>query len=217
MEPWKIQATEPERVRTIMYVALQICAKISIVMDVFLPFTASKLRGMLNLPQLTWDDLNQEHILVAGHRINEAVILFQKIEDAEIDAQIQKLEASKLANSTANKTVPAAKEVVSFEQFSAMDIRVATITAAESVPKTKKLLKLTLDTGLDTRTVVSGIAEHFSPKDIIGQQVCLLANLAPREIKGIQSQGMILMAEDKDGKLRFVQPNAPTWNGGTVN
>ena len=217
MEPWKIQATNPERVETIMNVALQICAKLSVVMQVFLPFTAEKLRGMLNLGTLSWFDLENDNLLSSDHQINEAVILFQKIEDPEIEAQIQKLEATKQANQNAGKEVTPAKDPITFEQFAANDIRVATIIAAEAVPKTKKLLKLTLDTGLDTRTVVSGIAEHFKPSEIIGQQVCLLANLAPRDIKGIESQGMILMAEDRDGKLRFIQPNAHTWNGGMVS
>jgi methionyl-tRNA synthetase len=156
-------------------------------------------------------------LLPIGHSLKEAQLLFDKIEDATVEAQVQKLLDTKKANEAANKKVPDAKAEVGFEEFTRMDIRVATIVAAEAVPKTKKLLKLTLETGLDKRTVVSGIAEHYKPEEIIGRQVCLLANLAPRDIKGITSQGMILMAEDRDGSLSFINPEKVIINGGTVS
>jgi methionyl-tRNA synthetase len=169
------------------------------------------------LSDLKWEDaIKKPSFFKEGHQLNWGELLFEKIEDATIEAQIQKLEASKKANELANAVVAPAKEAVSYDDFTKMDIRTATIIEAERVPKTKKLLKLKLDTGLDQRIVVSGIAEFYDPEKIIGQQVCLLANLAPRDIKGIQSQGMILMAEDKDGSLSFVAPFKIVSNGGEV-
>lgn len=215
-EPWKLIKTDEDRVRTILNIALQIAANLEILIEPFLPFTADKLQKMLNYGGHNWEDAGSVSLLKRGHQINEPILLFNKIEDAEVQAQIDKLNNSKAQNEAANATVAPAKENVTFEQFGAMDIRVATIIAAEKVEKTKKLLKLTLDTGLDQRTVVSGIAEHYKPEEIIGQQVSLLANLAPREIKGIVSQGMILMAEDAQGKLSFVSPTAASTNGGVV-
>ena len=215
-EPWKLIKTDEDRVRTILNIALQIAANLEILIEPFLPFTADKLQKMLNYGGHNWEDAGSVSLLKRGHQINEPILLFSKIEDAEVQAQIDKLNNSKAQNEAANATVAPAKENVTFEQFGAMDIRVATIVAAEKVEKTKKLLKLTLDTGLDQRTVVSGIAEHYKPEEIIGQQVSLLANLAPREIKGIVSQGMILMAEDAQGKLSFVSPTAASTNGGVV-
>lgn len=215
-EPWKLIKTDEDRVRTILNIALQIAANLEILIEPFLPFTADKLQKMLNYGGHIWEDAGSVSLLKRGHQINEPILLFSKIEDAEVQAQIDKLNNSKAQNEAANATVAPAKENVTFEQFGAMDIRVATIVAAEKVEKTKKLLKLTLDTGLDQRTVVSGIAEHYKPEEIIGQQVSLLANLAPREIKGIVSQGMILMAEDAQGKLSFVSPTQAVNNGGTV-
>ena len=215
-EPWKLIKTDEDRVRTILNIALQIAANLEILIEPFLPFTADKLQKMLNYGGHNWEDAGSVSLLKRGHQINEPILLFSKIEDAEVQAQIDKLNNSKAQNEAANATVAPAKENVTFEQFGAMDIRVATIIAAEKVEKTKKLLKLTLDTGLDQRTVVSGIAEHYKPEEIIGQQVSLLANLAPREIKGIVSQGMILMAEDAQGKLSFVSPTTASTNGGVV-
>jgi methionyl-tRNA synthetase len=186
-------------------------------MEPFLPFSAAKLHEMLGLKSLSWPSAGKVDLLPIGHKLNEPSLLFEKIEDATVDAQVQKLLDTKKANEEANRKVPPAKAEITFDDFTKMDIRVATILAAEAVPKTKKLLKLTLDTGLDKRTVVSGIAEHYKPEEIIGRQVCLLANLAPREIKGIQSQGMILMAEHKDGSLSFINPEKVIVNGGTVS
>jgi methionyl-tRNA synthetase len=204
-EPWKVIKTDEDRVRTILYISLQIAANIEILIEPFLPFTADKLMKMLNYGGHLWEDAGSINLLHRGHQLNEPVLLFEKIEDEAVQAQIDKLNQSKADNAVPAAVEPA-KENIQFEQFSAIDIRVATIIAAEKVEKTKKLLKLTLDTGLDQRTVVSGIAEHYAPEDIIGQQVSLVVNLAPREIKGIVSQGMILMSEDANGKLAFVAP-----------
>ncbi|WP_082435215.1 methionine--tRNA ligase [Pedobacter sp. Hv1] len=215
-EPWKVIKTDEDRVRTILNISLQIAANIEILIEPFLPFTADKLMKMLNYGGHMWEDAGSIHLLKRGHQLNEPELLFSKIEDEEVQAQIDKLNNSKAANAQASATVTPAKENIQFDQFGAMDIRVATIIAAEKVEKTKKLLKLTLQTGLDERTVVSGIAEHYQPENIIGQQVSLLVNLAPREIKGIVSQGMILMAENAEGKLIFVAPTGQFDNGSII-
>ena len=215
-EPWKVIKTDENRVRTILNISLQIVASLEILIEPFLPFTADKLRGMLNHGGHLWGDAGKMNLLRQDHQLNETALLFEKVEDAEVQAQIDKLNQSKVDNIAANVVVTPAKENIDFEQFSAMDIRVATIIAAEKVEKTKKLLKLTLDTGLDERTVVSGIAEYFTPEEVIGQQVSLLINLAPREIKGILSQGMILMSENSDGKLTFVSPLQNHVNGSVI-
>jgi len=215
-EPWKIYKENPERVKTILHIGLQIAANLAIVSEPFIPFTSAKLFTMLNMKTNTWNNAGTIDLLKAGDQLNPAELLFDKMEDATIEAQVKKLEDTKQANLLANAEVKPLKENVSFDDFAKMDIRVATIIAAEKVAKTKKLLKLTLKTGIDERTVVSGIAEHFEPEAIIGQQVSLLANLAPREIKGIVSQGMILMAEDADGSLKFVQPSSTVNNGSLV-
>ncbi|MCX2482050.1 methionine--tRNA ligase [Pedobacter sp. MR2016-24] len=215
-EPWKVIKTDEDRVRTILNISLQIVANLEILIEPFLPFTADKLMKMLNYGGHQWDDAGKANLLVRGHQLNEASLLFEKIEDAEVQAQIDKLNQSKEDNTKANAVAVPVKENIDFEQFSAMDIRVATIIAAEKVEKTKKLLKLTLNTGIDERTVVSGIAEYFTPEEVIGQQVSLLVNLAPREIKGILSQGMILMSENSDGKLTFVAPLQNHANGSVI-
>lgn len=205
-EPWKAIKTDEDRVRTILNISLQIAATLEILIEPFLPFTANKLMKMLNYGGYLWADAGKMGLLQRGHQLNQPELLFEKIEDEQVQAQIDKLNASKAQNTLANAVVAPAKENISFEDFSAVDIRVATITAAVKVEKTKKLLKLTLDTGIDERTVVSGIAEHYKPEDIIGQRVSVVVNLAPREIKGILSQGMILMSENSEGKLTFVAP-----------
>jgi methionyl-tRNA synthetase len=215
-EPWKVIKTDEDRVRTILNISLQIVANLEILIEPFLPFTADKLMKMLNYGGHLWEDAGKTNLLIRGHQLNEPVLLFEKIEDAEVQAQIDKLNQSKVDNTLANAVVTPAKENIDFEQFSALDIRVATIIAAEKVEKTKKLLKLTLDTGIDQRTVVSGIAEYFTPDQIVGQQVSLVVNLAPREIKGILSQGMILMSENSDGKLTFVAPIQNHSNGSVI-
>lgn len=216
-EPWKLIKTDEERVKTILNISLQIAANLSIVCEPFMPFTAAKLQEMLDLSGLKWADAGRFDLVSTGHTLKEAQLLFEKIEDEVIEAQIKKLLDTKAANEKAATPLKEAKPAVTFDDFTKMDIRIATILEAERVPKTKKLLKLTLDTGLDQRTVVSGIAEYYEPEKIIGRQVCLLANLAPRDIKGIQSQGMILMAEDKDGALSFISPEKMISNGGTVS
>lgn len=216
-EPWKTIKTDEARTATILNVALQITANLSILCEPFLPFTAQKLRDVLDFETKDWAKSGNFDLLTDGQVLENKGLLFEKIEDDTIQKQIDKLHESKRMNELATKQVPSAKELIQYDDFAKMDIRIATVTAAEAVPKSKKLLKLTLDMGLDTRTVLSGIAEHFSPEEVIGKQVCLLANLAPRKMMGMESQGMILMAEDKDGKLAFIQPSFGVWNGGTVN
>ncbi len=216
-EPWKVIKTDEDRVRTILNISLQIAATLEILIEPFMPFTADKLMKMLNYGGHQWESAGRMDLLHRGHQLNEPVLLFEKIEDEVVQAQIDKLNATKTANEAAVAAeVTPAKPNIDFEAFSAVDIRVATIVAAEKVEKTKKLLKLTLDTGIDQRTVVSGIAEFFKPEEIIGQQVSLVVNLAPREIKGIVSQGMILMSENADGKLTFVAPSQQHNNGSVV-
>jgi methionyl-tRNA synthetase len=219
-EPWKLIKTEPERVKAIINVALQICANLSIVLDPFLPFTSAKLRKMLNVPVFKWVDAKRHHNLNDHHQLAEAQLLFDKIEDDAIEAQLQKLHANKIDNTAAmNDTsfsITPQKPTINYDDFSRMDIRVGTIIEAEKVPKADKLLKLIIDTGIDIRTVVSGIAEHFKPEAIIGKQVSILVNLEPRKLKGIESQGMILMAENEKGELIFVSPTTNTVNGGII-
>jgi methionyl-tRNA synthetase len=211
-EPWKIAATDMNRVSTILNISLQICAGLSIILEPFLPFSMIKLRRMLNIDALKWDKLGEMDLLHEGHQLAVPELLFDKIEDSVIETQINKLQATKKANIPASSVAPQ-KETVQFEDFGKMDIRTVTVTAAERVPKTDKLLKLTIDAGVDTRTIVSGIAEFYKPEDLIGKQVCVLINLAPRKIKGIESQGMILMAKSPSGQMCLVQPSEIMDNG----
>ncbi len=217
-EPWKVVKTDPERVKTILNIALQITANTAIAIEPFMPFSADKMLKMLAVDKFQWDELGSMELLGAGHTIGEAQLLFEKIEDDVIQAQLAKLEASRRAKleAEAAKNVAEQKTEVTFDDFQKMDIRVSTILAAEKVAKTKKLLKLTIDTGIDKRTIVSGIAEYYSPEQLVGRQVLVLANLAPREIKGIESRGMILMAEDALGRLVIVQPEDKTMSGAMV-
>ena len=212
-EPWKLIKTDEVRVKTIMNIALQITCNLAIVCEPFLPFTSAKLLNMLNMPVLKWHAAKQTSNMAAGHQINKDELLFAKIEDEEIKIQIDKLELSKKNNTVI--VVPPAKAETSFDDFSKMDIRTGTILEAERVPKTDKLLKLKIDVGIDTRTVVSGIAEWYKPEDIIGQKVSVLVNLAPRKIKGIESQGMILMASNAAGELSFMNSTKPDFNNGS--
>jgi methionyl-tRNA synthetase len=205
-EPWKIFKTDPERVKTILNISLQICANLSVLAEPFLPFTAHKLAELLNLEGLSWKDAGQVDLLKAGDSINKPEFLFAKIEDATIEAQVQKLLDTKRENESNEFTANPAKENIEFDDFSKLDIRVGTILEAEKVAKTKKLIKLKIDTGIDQRTVISGIAEFFKPEEIIGKKVSFLVNLASKKLKGIESQGMILMAENPDGTLGFVSP-----------
>ena len=218
-EPWKVIKLDEERVKTIMYVALQISAALAVVSEPFLPFSATKLKNILNInASLSWGDVTENTVLLpATHQINKAELLFSKIEDKEIEAQVEKLAATKIANEQENKVTAPQKETIEFEDFTKLDIRVGTILEAEKVAKTKKLLKLKVDVGIDIRTIVSGIAESFSPEEIIGLQVSVLVNLAPRKIRGVESQGMILMTDTPDGKLAFVSPTKEVKNGQAVS
>lgn len=214
-EPWKLK-DDPKRVETIMNISLQITANLSIVFEPFLPFSAAKICQMLNLPKLNWDHAGATNLLEPGHQLSAADFLFTRIDDDVIEAQLAKLQATKEANLKKNAKAEPQKEPVSYDDFSKMDIRIATILDAELVPKTQKLMKLKVDTGIDTRTLVSGIAEYYKPEEVIGKQVAVLVNLEPRKIKGIESHGMILMAGDFDGCLKFVEPSDKVSNGSTV-
>ena len=271
-EPWKVAKTDMDRTASILNVSLQICTSLAIAFEPFLPFSAEKLRGILNvgiaagadhragesydvipsevegspyenryqagegaalhtssvIPSevegsltLSWDDLGKASILPAGHQLNPATLLFAKIEDEVVDAQIARLEAIRAEREAAAKAAEAAvvtpqKEECTFDDFGKMDIRTATVLEAERVPKTDKLLKLTIDTGIDKRVIVSGIAEQYSPEEMVGKQICILANLAPRKIRGIESKGMILMARQNDGKMRFITPAETLCNGAEI-
>lgn len=219
-EPWKVAKTDMARTGTILNVCQQICASLGVVFEPFTPFAAEKLRRMLD-SQLDWDKVGSPDFLPAGHRINEAQLLFEKIEDGPIEHQIERLNEIRRqkeaeAKAAAAKVVAPQKDEVTFEQFDAMDIRTATVLEAERVPKTDKLLKLTIDTGIDRRVIVSGIAEYYSPEDMVGKQICILANLAPRVIRGIESRGMILMARQQDGTMRFITPSEALANGAQI-
>ena len=227
-EPWKVIKVDEERVKTIMYVSLQIATALATLSEPFLPFTSNKLKGILNVSssdstkenriENSWNDVSDKDILLpANHKIGKAELLFAKIEDKEIEVQLDKLEATKQANIQANKTVEPQKETIDFDDFTKLDIRIGTILEAEKVVKTKKLLKLKVDVGIDVRTIVSGIAESFKPEEIIGQRVSVLVNLAPRTIRGVESQGMILMADTVDGKLAFIEPERDVKNGESVS
>ncbi len=215
MEPWKLAKTDPDKVKEIMYVSLQIVANLAILSEPFLPFSSSKLYGMLNLKQLKWKDAGSSEIIKPSHKLNKPELLFERIEDSTIEQQVQKLLDAKRQNESEPEANPAKTEI-EFDDFAKIDIRTGTILEAEKVQKTKKLLKLTVDTGIDKRTVVSGIAEYYEPEKIIGKKVSILINLAPRKLRGIESQGMILMAEDKDGKLCFVSPTDDVSNGSEI-
>ncbi len=214
-EPWKLIKTDEERVKTILNICLQITADLSALSEPFMPFSAAKLRGFLNMEPLAWDKMGAD-VLPAGHRINEAGLLFDKIEDEEIQRQLDRLQATKKANELANAKAAPAKENIAFDTFQQLDIRAGKIIAAEKVAKTKKLMKLTVDTGIDQRTVVSGIAEYFTPEEVVGKRVSILVNLEPRNLKGIDSQGMILMAENADGSLVFVAPEKDVMPGSEI-
>ena len=219
-EPWKTAKTDMERTGTILNISLQICADLAIAFEPFTPFAAKRLREMLG-SVLDWEILGRPQILPAGHEIGEPELLFAKIEDDAIDAQIARLQSIKAeiearAKEEAARQVTPQKEECTFEDFEKMDIRTATVLEAERVPKTDKLLKLTIDTGIDRRVIVSGIAEHYAPEDMVGKQICILANLKPRVIRGIESHGMILMAKQNDGKMRFITPQEAVNNGAQV-
>ncbi|MFC2087952.1 methionine--tRNA ligase [Bacteroidota bacterium] len=215
-EPWILIKTDESRVRTILHISLQITANLAIALDPFLPFTTSKLRKILNMNEAGWDLLENTDNLKVHHELNEPELLFEKIEDKVIENQINKLKTARDMSNENRSNLAPQKETVSFEDFTKMDIRTGTILEAEKVPKTKKLLKLLINTGIDERTVVAGIAEYYQPEEIVGRKICILLNLEPRNIKGIQSQGMILMAENPDGKLTFVESDEGAVNGAVV-
>jgi len=220
-EPWKVIKEDEERVKTIMFVALQIATGLAILSEPFLPFTSKKLKDILNIASATpsdqtralsvadgWHDVStKETLLPHNHQINKGELLFRKIEDQEIQAQLDKLEATKKTNENANKELMPQKDTIAFDDFTKLDMRVGTIVEAEKMAKTKKLMALKVDTGLDTRTIVSGIAESFTPEEIVGKKVTVLINLAPRALRGVDSEGMILMTENAEGKLVFVNPD----------
>jgi methionyl-tRNA synthetase len=237
-EPWKKakgdvyvgendfeQLQNKYRVENCLHHCLQLSANLAILMYPFMPFTAKKILMHFNITKkanelLMWENAGRMDLLSVGYTINNPVLLFRKIEDEEIEKQVEKLKVSKAAYLAANTPVKAPEPIkpeIAFDDFAKMDLRIGTIVEAEKVPKADKLLKLTVDLGFEKRTVVSGIALHYKPEEIIGQQVTLLCNLAPRKMKGIESQGMILMAEDADGKLKFMMPNEPTANGSGVS
>lgn len=210
-EPWKVSKTDMERAGTILNISLQICACLTIALEPFLPFTTEKLRHILNIPvPLPWSAFGDRDLMTAGHTLNEPVLLFRKIEDVEVETQVAKLKKP------VKKDISPALPSCTIDDFSKMDIRVATVLQAERVPKTDKLLKLTIDTGLDQRVIVSGIAEYYQPEDMTGRQICILANLLPRKIRGIESQGMILMAKEPDGTMRLVSPLDGIGNGAVI-
>ncbi len=223
-EPWKLQKTDPERTATIMYVALQVAGALAVISEPFVPFTAQKLKNMLNFESFThpvlWNDISKlDELIPAGHQINLAEFLFSKIEDDEIQKQIDKLEASKVSNKAEESKLEPQKEEATFEDFSKLDLRVGTIISAEKKSKTKKLMVLKVDTGLDTRTIVSGIAEHYTAEELVGQKVSVVINLKPIKLKGTLSEGMILMTQDAAGKLTFLNPDSSfeVKNGSIIN
>jgi methionyl-tRNA synthetase len=215
-EPWSLYEKDPERVQTILNVSLQITASLSIIIEPFMPYTAERLRDLLNINKLNWELAGKLDILSAGHEVSKPKHLFQKIEDETVNKQVEKLKEARRRKEQEAQGIQPAKENVSFEDFTKLDIRVGEIMEAERVPKTSKLMQLKIDTGLDQRTVVAGIAEHFNPEDINGKQVSIAVNLEPKKIKGIQSQGMILMAEDSEGNLTFLSPGNKTQKGAVV-
>ena len=220
-EPWKLAKTDMARTATILNVCLQLCADLAIAFEPFTPFACERLSKMLNVDKLDWTLLGAESILAEGHQLGEAELLFEKIDDEAIQKQLDRLaaiRAQKEAEAKAElaKQVTPQKEECTFEDFEKMDIRTATVLEAERVPKTDKLLKLTIDTGIDKRVIVSGIAEYYSPEDMLGKQICILANLKPRVIKGIESKGMILMARQGDGSMRFIAPQETLVNGAEI-
>lgn len=214
-EPWKLIKTDENSVKTVLYVSLQITANLAILSEPFLPFTSIRIYDFINLEKGNWDKIGSREIIPAGHKIKKPTLLFEKIEDEAIEYQLNKLIEARKANEPERNVEPQ-KDEISFDDFSKLDIRTGTILEAEKVPKTKKLIKLTIDTGIDKRTVVSGIAEYHDPNELIGKQVSILVNLAPRKIKGIESKGMILMAEESNGKLVFMIPSEKTENGAGI-
>jgi len=205
-EPWHLIKTDKERVGTILNIALQLVANLAIAFEPFLPFSSEKLRKMLNMKAFEWNDLGHTNLLEAGHVLGQAELLFEKIEDEAIEAQVQKLQNTKKENQELNYRAKEIRQTIEFSDFEKLDVRVGTVLECTKIPKADKLLQFLIDDGLDKRTIVSGIAKHYKPEDLIGKQVCFVANLAPRKLKGIESQGMILSAENIDGNLVVITP-----------
>ena len=216
-EPWKAIKTDPERTGTVLNIALNIVTNLAVVSEPFLPFTAAKIYGMLGLEGLHWKQAGNADLLKAGATIKEAALLFEKIEDQVVEVQVNKLLEAKKKNDMENAQAAPMKDIITYDDFAKLDMRVVKVLTAEPMPKSKKLLKLTVDTGLGQRTVLSGVAEHFKPEELIGKQVVMLINLAPRKMMGIDSEGMILMAEDRDGGLKLLQPHQGVFNGATIS
>lgn len=215
-EPWKLAKTDMERVGTILHISLQLVANLAIAFEPFLPFSSQALRKMLNMESFDWAELGRNDLLAAGHRLNQPELLFEKIEDVTIEAQVQKLLDTKKANEEANYKAKPIRENIEFDDFTKLDIRVGTVLECAKVPKADKLLQFKIDDGLETRTIVSGIAQHYQPEELVGKQVCFIANLAPRKLKGIVSEGMILSAENNDGTLAVVMPQREVKPGSEV-
>ena len=215
-EPWKLAKTDMERVATILHIALQITANLSIVFGPFLPFSMEKLNKMLAIEPMAWDRLGALDLLEAGHVLGKPELLFEKIEDSVIEKQVQKLLDTKKANEEANYRAKPIRENIAFDDFTKLDIRVGTILECTKVPKADKLLQFRIDDGLEKRTIVSGIAQHYKPEELVGKQVCFIANLAPRKLKGIVSEGMILSAENFDGSLAVIMPQKEVKPGSEV-
>ena len=215
-EPWKLAKTDMERVGTILNIALQISANLSIAFEPFLPFSSAKLRGLLQLETWNWENLGSLDLLATGAEIAPAELLFEKIEDAAIDAQINRLATIKVENEKQAYQPAAVKEATTFDDFMKLDIRVGTVLECQKVPKADKLLQFKIEDGMGTRTIVSGIAKYYNPEDLVGKQVCFIANFPPRKLKGIESQGMILSAEDADGRLVVISPSDKVTNGVSV-
>lgn len=215
-EPWKLAKTDMDRVATILNISLQLVANLAIAFEPFLPFSSQKLRDMLNMKSFDWAELGQTDLLPAGHVLNKAELLFEKLEDEVIEAQVQKLLDTKKANEEANYKANPIKENIEFDDFTKLDIRVGTVLECQKVPKADKLLQFKIDDGLETRTIVSGIAQYYKPEELVGKQVCFIANLAPRKLKGVVSEGMILSAENNDGSLAVIMPEKMVKPGSQV-
>lgn len=215
-EPWKVFKTDPKRVETILNLSLQLVANLAIAFEPFLPFSSEKLRSMINMPDLKWDNLGQTDLLVAGHELNKPELLFEKIEDEVVEAQIKKLEETKKANEAANYKAAPIRADVDIEEFSKMDLRVGTVLECEKVPKADKLLRFLIDDGLEKRQILSGIAKYYKPEDLLGKQVVFIANLPARKLRGLDSQGMILSAVNNDGSLSVITVDRPVKPGSEV-
>ena len=215
-EPWKVFKTDPKRVETILNLSLQLVANLAIAFEPFLPFSSEKLRSMINMPDLKWDHLGQTDLLAAGHELNKPELLFEKIEDEVVEAQIKKLEETKKANEAANYKAAPIRADVDIEEFSKMDLRVGTVLECEKVPKADKLLRFLIDDGLEKRQILSGIAKYYKPEDLLGKQVVFIANLPARKLRGLDSQGMILSAVNNDGSLSVITVDRPVKPGSEV-